>query len=195
MLPPPDPAQPGQRRQASDLCGRRGRRVAPPALERGGRRAGGEGGYDARIFLNVQGREPEGTLALEDYEDVREALKSKLEATTGPDGQPLGTRVLKPEAIYRHARGVPPDLLVYFGDLAWRSIGTVGNPTLRTAHNDTGPDDANHAHDGILIYRPPATATPPMSGPRQFSIFDIAPTILEVFGIEPSADMIGRIIP
>ena len=39
----------------------------------------------------------------------------------------------------------PPDLFVYFGDLRWRSVGTVGTGQIHTFENDTGPDDANHA--------------------------------------------------
>ncbi len=42
--------------------------------------AWGEGGYYCRLFLNVAGREPEGTVAPEDYERVRDELKAKLEA-------------------------------------------------------------------------------------------------------------------
>jgi predicted AlkP superfamily phosphohydrolase/phosphomutase len=34
----------------------------------------GAGGYYARIFLNVKGREPEGTVAMADYEALRDEL-------------------------------------------------------------------------------------------------------------------------
>ena len=46
---------------------------------------------------------------------------------------------------------VPPDLLVYPDDLNWRAIGTVGHETIYSDENDTGPDDANHDYNGILI--------------------------------------------
>ena len=42
--------------------------------------AWGEGGYYGRIFLNVRGREPEGTIAPEDYERVRAELADRLSA-------------------------------------------------------------------------------------------------------------------
>ena len=38
----------------------------------------------------------------------------------------MGTRVLKPEELYPEVHGVAPDLFVYFGDLRWRSVGTLG---------------------------------------------------------------------
>jgi predicted AlkP superfamily phosphohydrolase/phosphomutase len=52
-------------------------------------RAWSEGGYYARVFLNVKGREPEGTIEKADYELVRTDLKERLEAirpTTGQQG-------------------------------------------------------------------------------------------------------------
>ncbi len=33
-------------------------------------------------------------------------------------------RAFRPDALYRESRGVPPDLLIYFGDLDWRSVGS-----------------------------------------------------------------------
>ena len=45
--------------------------------------------------------------------------------------------------------GVAPDLIVHFGDLLWRAVGTVGGDEgIHTFENDTGPDDANHAQTG-----------------------------------------------
>jgi predicted AlkP superfamily phosphohydrolase/phosphomutase len=42
--------------------------------------AWGEGGYYCRLFLNVAGREPHGTVASSDYDRVRDELKAKREA-------------------------------------------------------------------------------------------------------------------
>ncbi len=86
-----------------------------------------------------------------DYERVRDELKAKLEVTVDHRGQPLGTVVRKPQEIYREVRNIPPDLIVYLGNLAWRSVGSVGLGRVHTFENDTGPDDANHDWDGIFI--------------------------------------------
>ncbi len=114
-------------------------------------RAWGSGGYYARIHLNVQGREPQGIIPPERYEVERDILKAKLEATLDENGQRMGTVVRKPEDIYREVNNIPPDLLVYLGNLAWRSVGSVGLGRLHTFENDTGPDDANHDWEGIFI--------------------------------------------
>jgi len=142
------------------------------------------------VFLNVRGREPQGTVALEDYERVRAELGERLAAIPGPDGEPLGTQVFRPEDVYDEVNGVAPDLLVYFGDLSWRSVGTVGGDEgIHTLENDTGPDDANHAQDGLLIMAGPGVEPGPADG---MHLLDVAPTVLELLGIEAPATMRGR---
>ena len=42
-------------------------------------RAWAEGGYYARVFLNIAGREPDGTIAPEDASAVRDELRDELE--------------------------------------------------------------------------------------------------------------------
>lgn len=141
--------------------------------------AWGEGGYYSRIFLNVAGREPEGVIPKSDYEKVRERLARELEAIEDENGNNIGTKVFKPEEVYRTVRGIAPDLIVYFGNLNWRSVGSIGLDKIHTFENDTGPDDANHAEDGIYIHYDPER---PADGAKDLTIYDIAPIILEKFG-------------
>ncbi|HTV75179.1 MAG TPA: alkaline phosphatase family protein [Candidatus Acidoferrales bacterium] len=110
-----------------------------------------EGGYYSRVFLNVAGREPLGTVAPSEVESLMEELSRKIRAIPRPDGSPMSTQVYRPEEIYREVRGVAPDMMVYFDDLLWRAVGTVGYDGIYTYENDTGPDDANHAQKGIFI--------------------------------------------
>ena len=119
-----------------------------------------EGGYYARVFLNVAGREPEGRLPAGGLEQVKKALAARISALPGPDGQPLGNRVFLPEQCYRALRGVPPDLIVYPGDLAWRAVGTVGHTSIYVAPTHQGLDDANHAEHGIFLLRAPGQQRP-----------------------------------
>jgi predicted AlkP superfamily phosphohydrolase/phosphomutase len=114
--------------------------------------AWGEGGYHGRIFLNVRGREPRGIISPSDYEKVRQELIDKIIAFEDPCGTNIGSRVYRPEMIYqKEIRGIPPDLTVYFGDLAWRSVGSIGLNEIYTFENDTGPDEANHNWEGIFL--------------------------------------------
>ena len=120
-----------------------------------------EGGYYARVFLNVRGREPKGIILPEDYESFRDEVRVKLEATTDAERKPLGTLVYKPEQIYHKIHNVAPDLIVHFGGLSWRSIGGVGYPSIHVLENDTGPDDCNHAQFGSFIL---AASNSPLRG-------------------------------
>jgi len=155
-------------------------------------RAWAEGGYYARVFVNVEGREPQGAVRPGDYEAFRDELIRRIEAIPGPDGRPMGTRVLRPESLYRQVRNIPPDLVALLGDLRWRSIGSVGGEGIHTTENDTGPDDANHSMYGVFIAAGPGFEAAGPAGDRQ--IYDVAPTVLDLFGIEAPSDMIGASI-
>jgi predicted AlkP superfamily phosphohydrolase/phosphomutase len=154
-------------------------------------RAWGWGGYYSRIFLNVQGREPQGVIAPEDYEKEREEVAQRLKAITGPNGERWNTRVFKPEEIYPENNGDPPDLMVYLDDLWWRAAGTMGHASLHLPENDTGPDDAVHAEDGVFIlYNPRERKGKEINS----SIYDIAPTILHLMKLDIPQDMEGKSI-
>jgi predicted AlkP superfamily phosphohydrolase/phosphomutase len=144
--------------------------------------AWGDGGYYGRLFLNVKGREPQGQVEPANYEATRNELIAKLEAAPGPDGQSLGTNVLKPQEVYPEVRGVAPDLIVYFGDLAWRSVGSVGNPSLYTYENDTGPDGANHDRDGVFVMK--GLPGQQMGRVDDLKLVDVGPSILDIYGID-----------
>jgi predicted AlkP superfamily phosphohydrolase/phosphomutase len=164
-------------------------RLSPDMIDWGRTTAWGEGGYYCRLFLNVAGREPEGTVSPDEYERVRTELKEKLEALGDDAGRPLGTLAHRPEDLYPEAKGVPPDLLVYFGDLYWRSVGQVGTSRVHVFENDTGPDDANHAFEGLYVLA--GDGVEPGPGPER-DLRDIAPTILALLGEEIPAEMEGR---
>jgi predicted AlkP superfamily phosphohydrolase/phosphomutase len=155
--------------------------------------AWGDGGYYGRLFFNVAGREPLGAIPAAEYEVFRDRLAAAIGDIRTPDGSPMKTRVFKPEQIYREVHGVAPDLIVYFDDLGWRSVGSFGFEGIHSFSNDTGPDDANHAENGIYIYMPPEANL----GGRKLAttqLMDFAPTVLDLFGLPVPADMQGQVI-
>lgn len=149
----------------------------------------GEGGYYGRIFINVEGREPEGIVPAAEHEAFRRQLAAELAAIPDEDGNDIGTVVYTPEEVYREVNNVAPDLIVYFGDLSWRSAGTIEDGTIHLRENDTGPDDANHAQQGVFVWDRKACRAD-----ERYSIYDIAPTVLRHFGIDVPAHMNGTAI-
>ncbi len=144
-------------------------------------KAWGAGGYYGRVFLNVQGREPQGVIPPDRVAAFKAEITAQLKAITDPAGREIGTRVFEPAQVYAEVNNIPPDLLIYFGNLAWRSVGTLGNDSIHTFENDTGPDDANHAQHGLyMLYRP----AHPVGARRDRTWRAVAPTMLELLGLD-----------
>ncbi|MBD3187682.1 phosphodiesterase, partial [Candidatus Bathyarchaeota archaeon] len=158
-------------------------------------KAWGWGGYYSRIFFNVKNREPNGIILPGDFEATREALRQEIEAMRGPSGEPLGNKTFLSKDLYPDGSiGDDPDLYVYFGDLKWRSAGTVGHQQLFLEENDTGPDDAVHAKHGVFFqsWKRDLEGMDGSIDPNailenkpihEYVIYDIFPTIMQHFNI------------
>jgi predicted AlkP superfamily phosphohydrolase/phosphomutase len=152
-------------------------------------RAWSEGGYYARVFFNVAGREPQGVVPPSEYEAFRDEMRARFESLPGEHGELLGARAYVPQDIYRRVENVAPDLVVHFGDLYWRSIGSVGHPGLHLQENDTGPDGCNHALYGSFILAGPNN---PLQGELPGArLLDVAPTLLDLAGYDVAPSMQG----
>jgi predicted AlkP superfamily phosphohydrolase/phosphomutase len=152
-------------------------------------RAFAEGGYYSRIMLNVAGREPHGIVAKAEVADLCAQLQRELASPPGPNGQRLEQRVLRPEDCYREQRGLPPDLMVFWDDLNFRSSGAVGGGTMFSPTNDTGPDGCNHDWHGIFVLAGPDVRA--RGALHEVHHGDVAVTVLELLG-RPHADLRGR---
>jgi len=153
---------------------------SPALVDWGRTRVWSEGGYYARVFFNVEGREPQGTVRESEYDDLIREMTARFQALPDDRGQPMGSLVFQPRHLYRSLRNVPPDLIVHFGALYWRSIGGLGYDSLYLQENDTGPDDCNHAQFGSFLLASPNL---PLRGEVEgMRLLDIAPTLLDLAG-------------
>lgn len=153
-------------------------------------KAWGAGGYYARIFFNIKGREPQGTIDPKELPSFRDELRRRLATVVRPDGVSLGARAHTPQELYKEVHGDAPDLIAYFGNLRWRSAGTLGHPSLFLDENDTGPDDSVHSFEGVYaVSARPGEATGP--APER-SILDVAPTILSWYGLPLPPHLQGK---
>jgi len=152
--------------------------------------AWGEGGYYSRIFINVRGREPKGVVDPSDYNDFVDKIIGEITDMKDESANLIGNVCFKPSDLYKEVTGIPPDLFVYFGNLTYRSVGSLGVGGYITYDNDTGPDDANHSFYGFFAMSGTKT-----TGRREgLSIMDVAPTVLSLFGIDAPNDIDGKII-
>ncbi len=149
-----------------------------------------EGGYYARIFLNVKGREPQGVIEPADYETWRDRLIEETQALLGPRGEDLGTLVCRPEDLFQVCSGFPPDLFCYWGRMRWRSVGTVGSGEIYVEDNDTGPDEANHDWSGIFISRAPLANQP--GRVDGLELIDVGVSLLKHAGLPYPTDCAGQ---
>ncbi len=156
-------------------------------------RVWGAGGYYARLFFNVRGRETAGTLLPSELPALTEELRGKLSGLRAPNGSPLPVRLFAPSDVYRRVEGDPPDLMAYFGETSWRAAGSVGHPGPYLEENDIGPDDAVHSFDGVIAWREP-NSPQGRALPVQH-LLDIGPTILRRFGVPIPPEVQGRPIP
>lgn len=143
--------------------------------------AWGWGGYCAKIFLNLEGREPQGIVPRRRYHALCTELVERLQGLTIP----VVVRQPNPQ-------GEPntPDLMVYFGDLHWRAGQTVGHERVFLDHNDTGLDDAVHSWDGVIVlWDPRRRVGRELTGAR---LVDVAPTMLDLMGLPRPNDLEGR---
>ncbi len=150
----------------------------------------GEGGYYGRFFINVEGREPNGIVPQGEYESFRDEMIKKIEGIKDHNGEPMGNKCYKPQEIYKKVNRVAPDLVVIFGDLRWRSVGVVGSDSIYTFKNDTGPDDANHAQEGMYIYSHPSLEA--KGRVDQATLYDVTPSILKQMNLPIPEDMRGH---
>jgi len=149
-----------------------------------------EGGYYARVFFNVEGREPQGVIPASKYETFRDDMRHRFEALPDDHGVPMNSLVFRPEDVYRNVRNVAPDLIVHFGGLLWRSIGGFGYPSLYIQENDTGPDDCNHAQIGSFLLA--GAGVPALGSIEGARLLDVAPTLLHLAGLPAPDSMQGR---
>ncbi len=152
-------------------------------------RAWGEGGYYGRIYFNVAGRESEGIVAPEDVSALKLEIEAALSDMVGPDGDAMDNRCLDPEAHFGECRGMPPELMVYWDALNYRSVGVLGARSIFVPQNDTGMDGANHDFDGIYAFAGPGCAS--VDAETEKSLFDVTPTILDWFNLSVPSDMMG----
>ncbi|AGB31181.1 type I phosphodiesterase/nucleotide pyrophosphatase [Natrinema pellirubrum DSM 15624] len=137
------------------------------------------------VRINLEGREPDGTVPPEEYETVREDLIASLSAVRTPDGEPMFEAVEPRETYFEgpHVERAPDVMTIpaAFDNAISADLGRerFGEPM----------EPWNHKRTGVVAAAGPAfDAAADLEGA---TIFDIAPTICSLFDVPVDDDMDG----
>ena len=145
------------------------------------------------LHLNVRGRQPEGTVQPDQYEQVRADLMERLSKLQDPaTGENIVSEMFKREEIYRGAHvDTAPDIvfsLQHYGYLA--DVGFPGEVFRNAA--EIGKGSGSHRMEGILAGAGPAfrKAAPVENA----TITDLAPTVLHLLEQPLPSDLDGKVL-
>lgn len=148
-------------------------------------------GYGGQIYLNVQGREPQGCVPPGQVDALLAELEEGLRGVCSPDGRALQVETIRRQEIYSGPYADDcPDLFVQWEGLRYTTSDLLGHRTMVLPVQDLGPDDAAHAPAGFFALAGPAI--PAAGAFAAAHLLDIAPTILDVLGMDLPADLDGR---
>ncbi len=152
-------------------------------------------GLDGGIRLNVTGREPQGIVDPNDYEDLRQNLQNELRKLTIPGTEKsLFANVFMREELYTgdFSKDAPDLILEPQRDAVDAASHFILDSSINAdqIYGSSLPYEANHAPDGILI----ASGTGVMQGGSiaGTQIIDIAPTILAALDVPIPTYMDGN---
>ena len=136
-----------------------------------------------RIFINLKGKFPKGSVPLEKYDRLRDELIGKLKKLSDPD---TGERIIF--RIYRKEE-------IYHGPLFDRAADLIAHPVdgydlkgnvNKTQLGEKGPINGMHTYEDAFLYIKGRNVSR-----EEFSIIDVMPTILDMMDVAKPPDLDG----
>jgi len=128
-----------------------------------------------RFYINLEGREPRGSVPKEEYESVRNELAGQIEGMEGPDGGPVIKRVVTCDDAFRgdHTE-IAPDLVAipengFDLKAAFDTTDTVFS---------SSPRNGMHTFDNASLY-----VDDESTRLQDADLYDIAPTLLSLMNV------------
>ena len=179
------------------------RRVLPVRIRRAARqRAGGAAidwqktkafatvYYQQGFFVNLEGREPHGTVARADYERVRDEITERFKELRRPDGRGAVDKVwLAEEAFHGDATEGAPDVMLEVNDSRWQLDDELHHAEAISNHLDL-PRGGHHPDGVVVVSGPGVKAGSTIEG----SIMDITPTLLYQAGLRVPEGLDGSVL-
>ena len=155
-------------------------------------------GIFGSVVVNLRGRERDGVVAAEEYEQLCAELAARLADLRGPDGEPIVAAVHRREDLFHGPELTRiPDLVVEFRDYAWLGKGNLTerrdqleDRVVPTAHPNA-VYSGSHRQDGIFVLSGPAARKGAELAP---GILDVAPTVFYLLDEPIPVDFEGRLL-
>jgi len=141
------------------------------------------------VRLNLEGREPDGTVSTAAYEAVRDEIIAALESARTPDGEPVFETVAPREQFFEgpHVEDAVDIVTVPSG------FDHYLQSSLRNEVFGPPSERWNHKRDGVIALAGDGVDT--AADLEDAHLFDVAPTVLSALGVPPNERMDGRVLP
>ncbi|WP_246987226.1 alkaline phosphatase family protein [Halorientalis marina] len=129
-----------------------------------------------RFYINLEDREPRGSVPEDEYEGVRDELRAELEALEGPDGNKVAERVVTKEDAFRgNHDDIAPDLVVIPNHGFDLKAGFKGSEEVF----GVGPRNGMHSFDNACLFVDDENVRI-----DDADLYDIAPSLLDLLDVE-----------
>lgn len=142
-------------------------------------------GYAGKLYLNVEGREPEGIVDPQDYDELLDELIARIQQDI-PNG--LGKKMhnqtcKRADTYFGPSAKYSPDLFLSFDEARLGTSELVGHNQKAILSHDIAPYNSNTAHSLYGYFVISGSGIPAEGEYEGGSILNIAPTVLDVFGL------------
>jgi len=155
-------------------------------------------GKEGDIFINLKGRDPNGIVEKEHYENVRDQIINKLSSLIDPStGKKAVNKIYKREELYNGPYSeFAPDLLIDWVDSAYMPTENDKNKDSifveRWRENMNWPTSGSHRINGILLAKGPGIAKNKRI--ENSGIIDMTPTWLHLLDLKILENFEGNVI-
>lgn len=154
-------------------------------------RAFSKGNY-GQIYVNLKGREPDGSVDESEYSEVCDSIIERLRALEGPSGAQWVGPVFRREQIYNGPLvDQAPDIAFLPADMRHLPLGNADFTSNKFMVDAFGISGC-HRMEGVLIAR--GEGVRPGCRIEGATIYDVTPTLLYLLDQSVPEDMDGRVL-
>ena len=129
-----------------------------------------------RFFINLEDREPAGSVSEDEYDAVRDRLIADLKAMTGPDRSPVCAQIHKGEDVFDGpATDIAPDVVVVPAD----GFDLKSGFKQKDAVFSTGPRNGMHKFSNACLF-----TDDDQISIEDTNLYDLTPTLLDLLEID-----------